>query len=96
MRIKFKTCHSRSLEKDVFTAADTLLGWRDSLIEAGWDGQASATDTPRLGWEVVAVEINHLEIASMAQVWAYTGSQEQAEMAVREDSDPSKPARPAP
>lgn len=43
-----ETFYSRSLQKDAFAVAETLLGWRDSLIEAGWDGQANATDMPRL------------------------------------------------
>ena len=37
-----------SLEKDAFAVAETLLGWRDALIEAGWDGEAGEEDPERL------------------------------------------------
>ena len=38
---------SRSLEVDGWATARTLLGWRDELIEAGWDSTRDWT-SPRL------------------------------------------------
>src|ERR1700721_2678657 len=36
---------SESFTRDSYAVAETLLEWRDDLIEAGWDGLASADDT---------------------------------------------------
>lgn len=38
----------RSLGADGWSTAKQLLVWRDELIAAGWDGQAEASDSPRL------------------------------------------------
>jgi RecB family exonuclease len=43
-----KRFYLQSLEKDSLAVAETLLGWRDSLIMAGWDGGAATTDSKRL------------------------------------------------
>lgn len=40
--------YAASLAKDPLAVAATLLGWRDGLIEAGWNGSASAQDCARL------------------------------------------------
>jgi RecB family exonuclease len=40
--------YGESFTKDPYAVAETLLRWRDELVEAGWDGQASATCTPRV------------------------------------------------
>jgi len=37
-----------SFAKDPIAVAETLLNWRDSLIEAGWAGQTASADSPRL------------------------------------------------
>ena len=39
---------SESFKRDSYAVAETLLKWRDDLIEAGWDGLASADDTARI------------------------------------------------
>jgi ATP-dependent helicase/nuclease subunit B len=39
---------NKSFEKDPIAVAETLLGWRDNLIEAGWNGQATTADSLRL------------------------------------------------
>jgi hypothetical protein len=39
---------SESFKRDSYAVAETLLKWRDDLIEAGWDGLASADDTIRI------------------------------------------------
>ena len=40
--------YSASFSKDAFSAAETLLQWRDELILAGWDGSARPIDSPRI------------------------------------------------
>lgn len=42
------TFYQRSLEADPMAVAQTLLAWRDALIEAGWDGRPAPGDAPRL------------------------------------------------
>ena len=37
-----------SLDADGWSTAKQMLAWRDELIEAGWEGQAEASDSPRL------------------------------------------------
>ena len=37
-----------SSQQDSLATARVLLHWRDSLIEAGWDGMAAETDPPRV------------------------------------------------
>ncbi|MBI3852566.1 MAG: PD-(D/E)XK nuclease family protein [Verrucomicrobia bacterium] len=46
---------SESFRRDSYAVAETLLKWRDDLIEVGWDGLASADDTIRIQ-DIVAVE----------------------------------------
>ncbi len=46
---------SESFKRDSYAVAETLLKWRDDLIEAGWDGLASADDTARIQ-DMAAVE----------------------------------------
>src|ERR1700733_12936647 len=46
---------SESFTRDSYAVAETLLEWRDDLIEAGWDGLASADDTARIQ-DMAAVE----------------------------------------
>ncbi len=46
---------SESFKRDSYAVAETLLKWRDDLIEAGWDGLASADDTARIQ-DTAAVE----------------------------------------
>lgn len=43
-----KRFYSRSLQVDELAVARTLLGWRDTWIEAGWDGAAAATDSRKI------------------------------------------------
>ena len=43
-----KTFYSNSLLADALAVAETLLGWRDELLTAGWDGTADASDSIRL------------------------------------------------
>jgi len=45
-----------SFEKDSYAVADTLLRWRDDLVEAGWNGQAAANDSKRLR-DLAAIEV---------------------------------------
>ncbi|OQY18621.1 MAG: hypothetical protein B6I36_06480, partial [Desulfobacteraceae bacterium 4572_35.1] len=40
--------YSQSLRTDEMAVARTLLGWRDTWIEAGWNGQAQAEDSKRI------------------------------------------------
>ena len=40
--------YAESFKKDAYAVAETLVGWREGLIMAGWDGQASETDSARL------------------------------------------------
>lgn len=40
--------YSRSFAQDPVAVADTLLGWRDDLMLAGWDGTVPTTATARL------------------------------------------------
>ena len=40
--------YSRSLTNDELAVARTLLNWRDTWIEAGWNGSASPTNSKRL------------------------------------------------
>jgi hypothetical protein len=47
--------YCESFKKDPYAVAETLLQWRDALIEAGWDGLASANDTARIQ-DMAAVE----------------------------------------
>lgn len=42
------TFYSESFKKDPYAVAETLVGWRDGLIVAGWDGEASGKDSARL------------------------------------------------
>ncbi len=42
------TFFSESFRRDSYAVAETLLKWRDDLIEAGWDGLASANDAARI------------------------------------------------
>src|SRR6185312_3904100 len=37
---KKQSFYSLSFEKDPLAVSETLLGWRDSLVLAGWDGMA--------------------------------------------------------
>lgn len=37
-----------SFQSDAWSTARQLLAWRDELIESGWNGQASTSDSPRL------------------------------------------------
>ena len=46
---------SESFKRDAYAVAETLLKWRDDLIEAGWDGLASSDDTARIQ-DMAAVE----------------------------------------
>ena len=50
-----ETFYRRSFENDPLATATTLLQWRDNLIEAGWDGVASGSDSQRLQ-DLAAVE----------------------------------------
>src|SRR4249920_3120606 len=45
-----------SFEKDSYAVAETLLRWRDDLVEAGWDGQVAPDDSKRLQ-NLAALEI---------------------------------------
>ena len=51
---RLKTCDKekawfhRSLKADAWSTAKQMLAWRDELIEAGWKGQSSTADSPRL------------------------------------------------
>src|SRR5665213_1159139 len=47
--------YNEPFKKDPYTVAETLLQWRDALIEAGWDGLASASATARIQ-DMAAVE----------------------------------------
>ena len=49
------TFYSESFKRDPYAVAETLLNWRDDLIEAGWDGLAAADDTIRIQ-DLAAVE----------------------------------------
>jgi ATP-dependent helicase/nuclease subunit B len=40
--------YSASFAKDAFSAAKTLLAWRDELVLAGWKGTANPTDSARI------------------------------------------------
>lgn len=40
--------YARSFALDALGTAETLLHWRDTLVEAGWEGQAIAGGGPRL------------------------------------------------
>ena len=40
--------YAESFKRDPYAVAETLLGWRDALTMAGWDGQASGKDSARL------------------------------------------------
>jgi hypothetical protein len=42
------TFYAESFKKDPYAVAETLLRWRDELIESGWNGQSSVQDTARL------------------------------------------------
>jgi hypothetical protein len=42
------TFFGESFKRDSYAVAETLLKWRDDLIEAGWNGLASADDTARI------------------------------------------------
>jgi hypothetical protein len=42
------TFYAESFKKDAYAVAETLLRWRDDLIAAGWNGQASSDDTAKL------------------------------------------------
>jgi hypothetical protein len=53
--IERPTFYNESFKKDPYAVAEALLQWRDALIEAGWDGLASASDTARIR-DVAAVE----------------------------------------
>lgn len=44
-----------SFKKDPYSVAETLLRWRDELVEAGWDGQADAACTQRIS-DMAAVD----------------------------------------
>ena len=48
LAVERPTFYVESFKKDPYAVAETLLQWRDDLIEAGWDGQASVGDTARL------------------------------------------------
>lgn len=37
-----------SFQSDAWSTARQLLAWRDELVESGWNGQASTSDSPRL------------------------------------------------
>ncbi len=50
-----KRFYSRSLAADELAVAQTLLGWRDRWIEAGWRGTAAPSSSPRL-FDLAAVE----------------------------------------
>ena len=50
-----KRFYSRSLAVDELAVAETLLGWRDHLIEAGWKGTAAVGSGTRPG-DLAAVE----------------------------------------
>ena len=43
-----KMFYSDSLSVDALAVAETLLGWRDEWVAAGWDGTADASDSQRL------------------------------------------------
>ena len=47
--------YTASFGADPFAVAETLLAWRDELIEAGWDGEAAPTDSRRVQ-DLAAVE----------------------------------------
>lgn len=55
LSIKRPTFYNESFKKDPYAVAETLLQWRDALIEAGWDGLAFASDTARIQ-DMAAVE----------------------------------------
>src|SRR6185369_50071 len=44
-----------SFEKDSYAVAETLLDWRDDLVEAGWDGHAAGDNSKRLR-DLAAIE----------------------------------------
>lgn len=46
--IERPTFYNESFKKDPYAVAETLLQWRDALIEVGWDGVASASNTARI------------------------------------------------
>ena len=48
--------YSQSLRTDEMAVARTLLGWRDTWIEAGWNGQAQVDDSKRIR-DVADVEL---------------------------------------
>ncbi len=47
--------YSRSLQVDELAVARTLLSWRDTWIEAGWDGTAAEGDSRKL-FDIASVE----------------------------------------
>jgi hypothetical protein len=47
--------YNESFKRDSYAVAETLLQWRDALIEAGWHGLASASDSARIQ-DMAAVE----------------------------------------
>ena len=47
--------YTTSFRADPFAVAETLLAWRDELVEAGWNGEATPPDSPRLR-DLAAVE----------------------------------------
>jgi hypothetical protein len=55
LREEQPTFYSDSFEKDPYGVAQTLLGWRDDLVEAGWRGTCSDSDSPRLR-DLAAIE----------------------------------------
>jgi hypothetical protein len=49
--------YRRSFDKDPIAVAQTLLQWRDQLVEAGWNGAALDSDSPRIR-DMGAIEAN--------------------------------------
>jgi hypothetical protein len=47
--------YRRSFDKDPIAVAQTLLQWRDQLVEAGWDGAGSGVDSARIR-DMAAIE----------------------------------------
>lgn len=50
--------YSDSLEQDAWATAKHLLGWRDALVSAGWDGRPVPDGGPRLDTLATAEAIN--------------------------------------
>lgn len=59
--------YSASFKHDPLAVAETLLGWRDELVLAGWDGTVASTASTRLR---DLAEIERLVANSLPPEWA--------------------------